>query len=296
MRVYAFVGKSGTGKSHHSMQVAKENNIDYIIDDGLLMSDNRIIAGRSAKREATMMASVKCAVFSDSKHAAEVREALKRHNVQSVLLIGTSEKMVKKIADALQLPPIEKTIFIEDVSSPEQIELAHKIRVEQGKHIIPVPTFEVKKQFSGYFMDSINLWNNKKGKHYMAEKTVIRPTYSYLGGYKISNRAIAEIAAYETKRVGAVKGEPKIHVISHKNGFISINVDVVLGLCRLFGVAKEISKNVKSGIENMTSLNVKKVNVNVKAMDIADYQINLIHLGKLGDLSNFGSPSGLKQR
>ena len=51
MKVYALVGKSGTGKSHHSMWVARENNIDYIIDDGLLVSDNQIIAGKSAKRE-----------------------------------------------------------------------------------------------------------------------------------------------------------------------------------------------------------------------------------------------------
>lgn len=29
MKVYALVGKSGTGKSHHSMWVARENNIDH---------------------------------------------------------------------------------------------------------------------------------------------------------------------------------------------------------------------------------------------------------------------------
>lgn len=282
MRVYAFVGKSGTGKSHHSMQVAKENNIDYVIDDGLLMSDNRIIAGRSAKREATMMASVKCAVFSSEKHAAEVRDAIKKHNVQSLLLIGTSEKMVQKIADALELPQIDKVIFIEDVSSPEQMELAHKIRSEQGKHIIPVPTFEVKKQFSGYFMDSINLlMHNKKGRDYIAEKTVIRPTYSYRGKYKISDRAIAEIAVFEAKRINAVKGEPKVRVTSHKDGTVSIDIDVSLGICMLFHVGKEIARKVKGGIENMTSLIVRKVNVNVKTVDIADYQIKLADLSGL---------------
>lgn len=279
MRVYAFVGKSGTGKSHHSMQVAKENNIDYVIDDGLLMSDNRIIAGKSAKRETTMMASVKCAVFSDEKHAAEVREAIKKYNVKSLLLIGTSEKMVGKIAAALELPPIEKTIYIEEVSTPEQMELAHKIRTEQGKHIIPVPTFEVKKQFSGYFMDSVNLLaHSKKGRDYIAEKTVIRPTYSYRGKYKISDRAIADIAAFETKKANAVKSEPKIHIISHKDGSITVNIEVSLGLCMLVKTGKDIAKNVKGGIENMTSLNVRKVNVSIKSIDVADYKIKLADL------------------
>ncbi len=271
MRVYALVGKSGTGKSHHSMQVAKENNIDYIIDDGLLMSDDRIIAGRSAKSEQTMLASVKRAVFSDEKHAAEVREAIKKYNVQSLLIIGTSEKMVQKIAVALAVSPIDKIISIEDVSTPEQMELARKIRTEQGMHIIPVPTFEVKKQFSGYFVDSVNLlMHSKKGKDYLAEKTVIRPTYSYRGKYKISDRAIAEIASFEAKKTGALHGEPKIRIITHKNGAISVDAEVVLGLCMVFSAGKEIAKNIKDGIEDMTSLNVRKVNVNVNALERSD--------------------------
>ena len=34
MRVYAFIGPSGTGKSHNSQNVAFENNINYIITTG----------------------------------------------------------------------------------------------------------------------------------------------------------------------------------------------------------------------------------------------------------------------
>ena len=40
IRVYAFVGPSGTGKSYRAQMVAGENNIKYIIDDGLLVNDN----------------------------------------------------------------------------------------------------------------------------------------------------------------------------------------------------------------------------------------------------------------
>ena len=42
MRVLAFVGPSGTGKSYRAQMVAGENNIEYIIDDGLLIKDNAI--------------------------------------------------------------------------------------------------------------------------------------------------------------------------------------------------------------------------------------------------------------
>jgi len=33
IKVYAFVGPSGTGKSYRAQYVAGENNISYIIDD-----------------------------------------------------------------------------------------------------------------------------------------------------------------------------------------------------------------------------------------------------------------------
>ena len=50
IKVYAFVGPSGTGKSYRAQMVAAENGIEYIIDDGLFIKDNEIIAGNSAKK------------------------------------------------------------------------------------------------------------------------------------------------------------------------------------------------------------------------------------------------------
>ncbi len=35
IKVYAFVGPSGTGKSYRAQMVAGEKGIEYIIDDGL---------------------------------------------------------------------------------------------------------------------------------------------------------------------------------------------------------------------------------------------------------------------
>ena len=50
MEVIALVGPSGTGKSHRALLVAHNNQADAIIDDGLLIKDGTIIAGKSAKR------------------------------------------------------------------------------------------------------------------------------------------------------------------------------------------------------------------------------------------------------
>ena len=46
MYVCALVGASGTGKSHRSLWVAKEHNIDFVIDDGLLIKGNSVLAGK----------------------------------------------------------------------------------------------------------------------------------------------------------------------------------------------------------------------------------------------------------
>ena len=43
-------GPSGTGKSYRAQMVANEYNINYIIDDGILIKENDIIAGSSAKK------------------------------------------------------------------------------------------------------------------------------------------------------------------------------------------------------------------------------------------------------
>ena len=51
--VVAFVGQSGTGKSTRAIKVAGDNEIYYIIDDGLLINGSRIVAGTSAKKAPT---------------------------------------------------------------------------------------------------------------------------------------------------------------------------------------------------------------------------------------------------
>ena len=43
IKVYAFVGPSGTGKSYRAQMVANENNIHYIIDDGLFINDSFVL-------------------------------------------------------------------------------------------------------------------------------------------------------------------------------------------------------------------------------------------------------------
>ena len=118
-----------------------------------------------------------------------------------------AQDMVEKIADRLGLPKPSRIIHIEDITTPAQRNKASKERAEDGTHIIPAPTFEVKRQFSGYFLDPKRSLKNMSYKRPLAtEKTVVRPTFSYLGRYEISDKVISDIvhlmARSEERRVG----------------------------------------------------------------------------------------------
>ena len=87
VKVYALVGRSGTGKSHHSKLLAQKHHIDLIIDDGLLIKGDRILAGRSAKRDPNFITAVRTAVFDDDSHREDVQAALLREKYKKILII-----------------------------------------------------------------------------------------------------------------------------------------------------------------------------------------------------------------
>ena len=83
IRVYAFVGPSGTGKSYRAQMVASENNISYIIDDGLLVNENEVVAGESAKKAPTKIETVKHAIFIDEKERNQMKKAIKKASLKA---------------------------------------------------------------------------------------------------------------------------------------------------------------------------------------------------------------------
>ena len=94
IKSYAFVGPSGTGKSYRAQLVASKKNIKYIIDDGLLIKENEVIAGKSAKKASTKIETVKKALFNNPEEAKEIKKAFLKYRPESILILGTSDNMV----------------------------------------------------------------------------------------------------------------------------------------------------------------------------------------------------------
>ena len=274
MRVYAFVGPSGTGKSYRAQMVASEKDIEYIIDDGLLINENQIVAGVSAKKAQTKIETVKHAIFLDEERKTEMCNAIKKYKPESILILGTSDDMVKKIAHNLSLPEIEEIIYISDVATKQEMETARRIRQTEGKHVIPVPTFEIKKDFSGYLLDPLQIFKTKgKGqKPYIAEKSIIRPTFSYMGNFTISDSVFKEIVEYLASKMPEIHKVLRTRVNNTPEGpDIYMEVSVVYGY-QIIEALAELKRRCKKEIENLTAMNLQSIDIVAKNIHMPEGQ------------------------
>ena len=272
VKVYAFVGPSGTGKSYRAQMVAGEKDVHFIIDDGLLINDNKVVAGESAKKASTKIETVKKALFLHENEKKVMQKAFKKFKVKKILILGTSDGMVEKIAENLGLPKISDITYITDVATEEEMETARRIRVTEGKHVIPVPTFEIKKDFSGYLLDPLQIFKSKgKGeKPYISEKSIIRPTFSYRGNFTISDSVFRQIAEYQAEKMPEIYKVLRTRVQNYGEGpLIDMEVSVVYGY-NIAESLKTFKSKITKEIENLTAMNIVKLKVIAKNMVYLD--------------------------
>jgi uncharacterized alkaline shock family protein YloU len=265
VEVWALVGASGTGKSHRAPMVAADHGIDMILDDGLLVRGGRIVAGRSAKREETMLAAVKRAVLDDPEHADEIRRALAVFQPERLLVLGTSLHMVRHVLAALRLQdePLH-VIRIEDVASPDEIRAAQATRQQQGKHVIPAPTFEVRRTFSGYLVDPLRSILRRHEQRRVVERSVVRPTYSGLGRFYIADTVVYALAAHAAARVPGVARVLKTTMTSWPDG-VTLNLELAVRAGYVLPeVLHAVQGAVREAVEHATALYVLAVDVTAR--------------------------------
>lgn len=267
--VFALVGQSGTGKSFRSKLLAEKYGIRAIIDDGLLIQDDKILAGRSAKREKTYMGAVRIALFDDKEHRDDVAKVLKKTHIKKILLLGTSEKMVFKIATRLQLPPPQKIIKIEDIATRAEIEKAIKSRMVEGKHVIPVPSIEVKRSYPQIFSNSIKVFLHKKnifpgkdkneGK--LFEKSIVQPEFSKRGRIEISEAALTQMVMHCVSECDNAVRVKKISIKTDTHGYrVIITIDVPFDT-QLTGKIHRLQQYIIDKIESYTGILIEEVSI-----------------------------------
>jgi uncharacterized alkaline shock family protein YloU len=275
MQVFALVGSSGTGKSHRASYLAFKHNIPLIVDDGLLIQGSHVLAGKSAKRESTKFGAVKRAIFMDDIHANEVSEKITASGADKILLIGTSNKMVIRIAAKLHLPAPETIINIEEIASPRAISKALEMRNTENRHVIPIPTFAIKKDFPGYLLDPLrSFWgksHREDTKKVVIERSIVRPVYSSLGNFSISEHVITEMVTHVTVQVPGVSRSGKVEVTSKPDGAsLQIEVNVYYGQ-NIPEVLQEVQQAVKGVVEYLTGFTLHSIQVTARRIELPEH-------------------------
>lgn len=302
MEVYTLTGPSGTGKSFRAMDICKEFNIDGVIDDGLFIYKGTVIAGESAKRAGTKVGAIKAAIFNDEEKARKVAAAIKAKRPESILVLGTSDEMADLIIERLEINRFKKgrfkriagpgkrvfgkdnskgdrlrstktkgakgdvhRIYIEDITTEEERTEARKQRKNYGKHVIPAPAMELKRSFAGYFLDSLGLFKGRA--HATAERTVVRPTYSYYGDYILSDKVITDICEIAAEEEPAIKGVIMVNQEPSPEDYI-INIALkISSRCSLWDDVMKYQKKVNDMVEEMTAFNVSEVNIEIRGVE-----------------------------
>lgn len=276
MEVFSLSGRSGTGKSHQAPLLARKYGIEYIIDDGLLIKGNMSLAGRSAKRENTSFGAIKRALFKDPEHAAQVREKLDEIKPDRIMILGTSRRMTAVIAKNLGLPEPQFQFTIEDISDPESIKTALTVRAKENRHVIPLPTFAIKKHFPGYVIDPLRSFFSLPAAHsgdVPVERSVVRPIFSSLGSFFIAEHVIEDLVRYIILKF------PGIHQVLYiklENGSskVVLNIDLSISLpdtpdMRIDLLLREVKKTVREELEYQTGFYLDKVIVCARKLHLS---------------------------
>ena len=290
MKVVSFTGKSGTGKSFQATALAQERGFDAIIDDGLFIYKGHIAAGTSAKKCKSKAAAMRTALFNYDEHREEVKSAIKEYKPEALMIIGTSDRMTDVVAEQLGLPPIEERIYIEDVTTQEERDIAAHFRNDEGEHVIPAPVGQLRRDFAGYFMDPIKKFIHKaRGNDVATEKkaedegpedrTVVRPTFSYSGSFTISEQVIRDIIS-----ISAEKYSDWIVVVDRLNNGKQTNMSVTIDVMAVRDhesviKCRALQKDIFDALADMTAFTIESVNVRIRdiAKDAEEMKSKRLH-------------------
>lgn len=262
-RVVAFVGPAGTGKSQRAQRVAQEHGVDYIIDDGLVISKGRIMAGKSAKAERNLVRAIRRALFEYPDHREAVLEFFRRKQPEKVMILATSITMAEKITRSLRLPLPEYIVDITDVASPEDIMNARRERQEKGQHVIPVARTQIRKNFAGKLVGHLRgLFKSVDREE--GERTIVRPPFSFYGSLSIESSAISDLARHvlsTSQQIAAVKDiriRSKEDVIS-----LDVSLSVIPGKLNFLRLGQVHRKKVASAVRYFTGMDVNCVDIRI---------------------------------
>jgi uncharacterized alkaline shock family protein YloU len=126
---------------------------------------------------------------------------------------------------------------------------------------------KLKRHFSGYFVDSLRIFRGwGPGKGGFTEKSVVRPTYSYLGEFKITDKVISDIVELTALQMKEVSSVLRVITDNKKSGLrITILVNMTLE-GHAVQSARLLQQQCAQVVESMTAFNIKQINVEIRGL------------------------------
>jgi uncharacterized alkaline shock family protein YloU len=162
------------------------------------------------------------------------------------------------------------------VTTEEEREIAAHYRIDEGEHVIPAPSGQLRRDFAGYFMDPIKQFIHKaRGNAVHDEKqvddgpndrTVVRPTFSYFGSFTISEQVIRDII-----KISAEAYESHLVVVDRMNNGKQTNMSVTIDVMAVrdpesIDKCLDLQQDVYGALSTMTAFTIDSVNVRIRDM------------------------------
>ena len=168
---------------------------------------------------------------------------------------------------------LEKIIYIDEVATKREMEAAKRERTTAGKHVIPVPSFEVKPSFSGFILDPLQVFNTSHFKNNkVEEKSIVRPTFSYFGNFTISDKVFRQIIEYKAKENKNITELLAVRLSKSSAGpSFRVEVEVKYGI-NIFKELEKFKQVCTDEIEELTTMNVRNFEVTAKRLKLPNNQ------------------------
>ena len=145
------------------------------------------------------------------------------------------------------------------------------MRLKEGKHIVPVPTIELKPHLSGVLVDLPHRIFGHREKKKVDEKSIVRPAFSYYGKLVVSDYVVNDIVKICMRKQVALDRITSIRIRrpSDANKGMTIYLEVILFYgSNIFTVVNAMQQKIKEKVELMTAMPVREVNVKVRSLSV----------------------------
>jgi uncharacterized alkaline shock family protein YloU len=265
MKVFALVGKSGTGKSTSILQYCFEQGIPAFIDDGLLIVNGRKKAGTSAKYENNFIRAIKRATFHHEDHRQEVVKAIKSLALQKILIVGTSVKMVDQIAKKLELDKIDHYIDVTEVRTSTEINMALFVRKTQEKHVIPIPHVQIEPNHLKKLIQKGKKVLSKQ-QTLIGENTIIQPNFTK-GTISIYENVIKDIVLHTCKDLPSVFKVSNIDYHFELMPKLTGQIDLIsLQNQNIVQDIEDIQASIMKSLISIVEIELEEINIKVSSI------------------------------